>query len=81
MGFTFTVTQALMIRELLVSYSGNEISIGLILGSSMLFDVLSQMVLGVDPDSVTVLLHPIALAGWFGFFVTFLNLLPISASW
>lgn len=46
-------------------------------GSSFLFAALSQMILGVDSTTVTVLLHPVAMAGWFGFFVTFLNLLPV----
>jgi len=32
MGFSFTVTQGLLIRELLVAFFGNELSIGLILG-------------------------------------------------
>lgn len=50
---------------------------GLSLGSSLLFDGLSRLVLGTDPHSATILLHPVALAGWFGIFVTFLNLLPI----
>ncbi|MFM7142896.1 MAG: site-2 protease family protein [Alphaproteobacteria bacterium] len=50
---------------------------GLELGTSVLFDWLSRLVLGVDPDKVTILLHPTALAGWFGLFVTFLNLLPV----
>lgn len=50
---------------------------GLELGTSFLFDWLSRRVLGVDPDQVTILLHPTALAGWFGLFVTFLNLLPV----
>ena len=47
------------------------------LGSSLLFDFLGRLVLGVDPHQVTILLHPVALAGWFGLFVTFLNLLPV----
>ena len=46
-------------------------------GNSLLFEMLSRVVLGVDPDSVTVMLHPVAVAGWFGLFVTFLNLLPV----
>ena len=39
--------------------------------------MMSTWILGVDPDDVNVILHPVALAGWFGFFVTFLNLLPV----
>jgi membrane-associated protease RseP (regulator of RpoE activity) len=50
---------------------------GLALGNSILFSTLSRLVLGVDPESATILLHPVALAGWFGIFVTFLNLLPV----
>ncbi|MGH7863798.1 MAG: site-2 protease family protein [Candidatus Binataceae bacterium] len=50
---------------------------GLQLGDSMLFWVISRTVLGVDPNAVSVLLHPIAFAGWIGLFVTTLNLLPV----
>lgn len=50
---------------------------GLELGTSILFDWLSRRILGVDPNQATILLHPTALAGWFGLFVTFLNLLPV----
>lgn len=50
---------------------------GLILGDSLLFSALTHLVLGVDADQVSVILHPIALAGWFGLFVTCLNLLPV----
>jgi len=50
---------------------------GLVLGDSILFSFLSRLVLGTTPDNATILLHPIALAGWFGLFVTFLNLLPV----
>lgn len=50
---------------------------GLVLGDSLLFRFLTKVALGTTPDDVTILLHPIALAGWFGLFVTFLNLLPV----
>jgi membrane-associated protease RseP (regulator of RpoE activity) len=46
-------------------------------GGSLLFSFLEQIALGSLPEDATVVLHPIALAGWFGLFVTFLNLLPI----
>jgi membrane-associated protease RseP (regulator of RpoE activity) len=50
---------------------------GLMLGDSILFSWLSRLALGTTPDNVTIVLHPVALAGWFGLFVTMLNLLPI----
>jgi len=49
---------------------------GLNLGNSLLFLELSRWILGVDPNSVNVNLNPIAFAGWLGFFVTMLNLVP-----
>jgi len=50
---------------------------GLELGEPLLFKILSYLTLGPIDEHMTVVLHPIALAGWFGLFVTFLNLLPI----
>jgi len=50
---------------------------GLTLGESLVFTWLAKLALGVAPADATILLHPVALAGWFGLFVTFLNLLPI----
>lgn len=50
---------------------------GIILGDSFLFSALTRLILGVSADDVSIVLHPIALAGWFGLFVTFLNLLPV----
>ena len=44
------------------------------LGDSLLTTLLTRLVLGADPD--TVMLHPVAFAGWVGLFVTSLNLLP-----
>lgn len=50
---------------------------GIILGDSLVFQWLTHLALGVSSNDVTIQLHPIALAGWFGLFVTFLNLLPV----
>lgn len=44
------------------------------LGDSLLTTWLTRVVLGADPGSVV--LHPVAFAGWVGLFVTSLNLLP-----
>lgn len=38
MGVSFTILQTVMIREMLVSFSGNELAIGLILGSWLLLE-------------------------------------------
>jgi membrane-associated protease RseP (regulator of RpoE activity) len=45
------------------------------LGDSLLTALLTRVVLHADP--ATVVLHPIAFAGWFGLFVTSINLLPV----
>ena len=44
------------------------------LGDSLLTAWLTRLVLDTNPS--TVVLHPIAFAGWFGLFVTSINLLP-----
>jgi len=44
------------------------------LGDSLLTAWLTRLVVGADP--ATVMLHPVAFAGWVGLFVTSLNLLP-----
>ncbi len=46
MGFTFTVTQSLLIRELLVAFFGNELSIGLILGNWLILEAAGSGLLG-----------------------------------
>ncbi|MBI5634295.1 MAG: site-2 protease family protein [Nitrospirae bacterium] len=48
----------------------------IVLGDSLLFIALTKIVIGSIPDTYEVYLHPVAFAGWIGFFVTSLNLIP-----
>ena len=52
---------------------------GFSFGSSIIMIILSKAILGVTPLSVdfNIQLHPVALAGWVGLFVTAINLFPI----
>jgi len=49
----------------------------MVLGEPLLLHLLRHWVLASAPPGANILLHPVALAGWFGLFVTSLNLLPI----
>lgn len=49
----------------------------IMLGDSLLFSGLSRLIIGALPDNYDIFLHPVALAGWIGFFVTSLNLIPV----
>jgi len=49
----------------------------IILGDSLLFFLLTKLVIGSIPAGSDVYLHPVAFAGWIGFFVTSLNLIPV----
>ena len=46
-------------------------------GDSLLMRGLVYLVLGHVPEGMDVFVHPVALAGWVGFFVTALNLFPV----
>lgn len=47
------------------------------LGDSLLFSLLSKIIIGAPPPNHDIILHPVAFAGWIGLFVTSLNLIPI----
>jgi membrane-associated protease RseP (regulator of RpoE activity) len=50
----------------------------LLLGESLLFRFLMELIKGPAPEGAQLLLHPVAFAGWIGFLVTAFNLLPAS---
>ncbi|MFZ3073380.1 MAG: site-2 protease family protein, partial [Thermodesulfobacteriota bacterium] len=47
------------------------------LGTPLVFKALSHIVLGPVPDGFDISLNAVTFAGWIGFFVTSINLLPI----
>src|SRR5713101_2759909 len=46
-------------------------------GDPLLLKLLVHVKFGAIPDGMDVFLHPVAVAGWAGFFVTALNLFPL----
>ncbi len=45
-------------------------------GEPLLFKAMARLVFGAVPSGQTILLHPAGYAGWLGFLVTALNLIP-----
>jgi membrane-associated protease RseP (regulator of RpoE activity) len=48
-----------------------------VFGDSLVLRGAQRLVLGAVPAGSEVLIHPVALAAWFGLLVTALNLIPI----
>ncbi len=48
----------------------------LVLGNSLLFKFISRLVKGPLPVGYSIVLHPMAFAGWIGLLITAMNLLP-----
>jgi membrane-associated protease RseP (regulator of RpoE activity) len=76
-GFIISFIVSVMGLSLSKVVPVQETKEALSLGDSLLFSTLSQLILDYRPGVQDVLLHPVAFAGWIGFFVTSLNLLPI----
>ncbi len=47
------------------------------LGSSLIFKLIESIFYHDIPEKAEILLHPVAFAGWIGFFITAINLIPI----
>ncbi len=50
------------------------------LGTPLIFQILQKLVFGEIQGNKDVLLSPVAFAGWIGFFVTAINLIPVGQS-
>jgi membrane-associated protease RseP (regulator of RpoE activity) len=74
-GFVVAVPAIILGITLSEVRPATELS-GIGLGSTLLFNGLVQVFLGVTPQAYDVILHPIAFAGWIGFLVTAFNLIP-----
>ncbi len=76
-GFVFAiaVTAIGLKYSTIVPLAYSEGSIGL--GTSLIFKALTYLALGPMPEGSDVVLHPVAFAGWIGFFITAMNLLPL----
>jgi membrane-associated protease RseP (regulator of RpoE activity) len=75
-GFVVAVA-ALIVGLNLSTVVDRTATFGLQLGEPLLLQFLAWLVIGpISPES-DIVLHPIAFAAWFGFFVTSINLLPI----
>lgn len=46
------------------------------LGTSILFQLITYLIKGPLPQGYSIMLHPIAFAGWIGLLITAINLLP-----
>lgn len=76
-GFIIAVIATVIGLNLSEVRPTGELKEGMVFGTSIIFDFLSNIILKVDPDKYDVILHPVAFAGWIGLLVTSLNLLPI----
>ncbi len=75
-GFVVSIIATVIGLELSQVVKSDDIK-GIGFGSSLIYLLLSKIVLGDIPDGYAVLLHPVAFAGWIGFLVTSLNLIPV----
>src|SRR5499426_2209910 len=50
---------------------------GVTFGDSLLMHFMNYLIFGDVPPGMDVIVHPVALAGWVGLFVTALNLFPV----
>lgn len=51
---------------------------GVSFGEPLLFQFLAWLIHGPRPEGQDLLMNPMLMAGWWGFFITALNLLPVS---
>jgi membrane-associated protease RseP (regulator of RpoE activity) len=75
-GFVFSTIVILIGLSLskVVDVAGTQ---GMMLGDSILIKLLTKLYFSDLPEGKDILLNPVAFAGWIGYFITALNLLPV----
>jgi membrane-associated protease RseP (regulator of RpoE activity) len=76
-GFIASVVAAVAGLSMSTVIPGSPGEGAIVLGDSLIFTLLSSLIIGPSPDDAVLLMHPVAFAGWIGFFVTALNLIPV----
>ncbi len=76
-GFVVSVVASVVGLSMSHLTAVTEVKESYIFGTSVLFYWMSRLVLGVIPNNYGVDMHPVAFAGWIGFFVTSINLIPV----
>lgn len=76
-GFILAIPITVIGLALSKAVNITEVSGVFSLGSSLLFQVIYNLLHPAFPKGYDLILHPMAFAGWLGFFVTAINLLPI----
>ncbi len=76
-GFILTIPITLIGLALSRPVRVTDFSGSIGLGSSLLFNFFSYLLHPHIPQGYDLVLHPMAFAGWLGFFVTAMNLLPL----
>jgi membrane-associated protease RseP (regulator of RpoE activity) len=76
-GFTASVIVTVIGLQLSEINAIQNVAGSLMFGDSIIFKFLSYITFGSIPESYDIFLHPVAFAGWIGFFITALNLIPI----
>jgi membrane-associated protease RseP (regulator of RpoE activity) len=76
-GFVVALVATAIGLRLSTVLSARPDSMPVELGDSLLTAFLTRVLLHADPSTSTIILHPVAFAGWFGLFVTSINLLPV----
>jgi membrane-associated protease RseP (regulator of RpoE activity) len=77
-GFVVSVIASVVGLSLSNVIPIDKVKVGeIILGSSLLFSWMADIVIVAIPENYGLDIHPIAFAGWIGFLVTSLNLIPV----
>jgi membrane-associated protease RseP (regulator of RpoE activity) len=79
-GFAVSIVAAvvgLSYSEVLPVKEIQEAGGAMSLGNSIIFHFIGNVIMDFDPARYDIILHPVAFAGWVGFLVTSINLLPI----